>query len=183
MKFIETTLKSAFTIELKPFQDERGLFMRTFCKKEFEQIGHHKEFVQMNHSINKQKGTIRGMHFQNAPFVETKLVRCIKGAIFDVIVDIRVASPTFLQWFGVELSAENKKMIYIPAGFAHGFQTLEDDTELLYHHTEFYTPTAEAGLRFDDKKLEIDWQLPPQNISEKDLNYLLIDNNFTGIKL
>jgi dTDP-4-dehydrorhamnose 3,5-epimerase len=183
MKFLKTPLESAYVIETTPFQDERGLFMRTFCKKEFDEIGHHEEFVQMNHSINNQKGTIRGMHFQKSPFLDTKLVRCIRGAIFDVIIDIRVGSTTFLQWFGVNLSAENKKMIYIPKGFAHGFQTLEDDTELLYHHTEFYTPKAEDGLRFDDKKLGIAWQLPPKSISQKDLSYIFIDDYFMGIKL
>jgi dTDP-4-dehydrorhamnose 3,5-epimerase len=183
MKFIETPLKNAFFVEIEPFQDERGLFMRIFCKKEFQEIGHSKDFVQINHSINKQKGTIRGLHFQKPPFSEIKLVRCIKGAVFDVIVDIRAGSPTFLQWFGIELSAENKRMMYIPEGFAHGFQTLEDDTELLYHHTEFYTPLAEAGLRFDDQMIGIDWKLPPKNISEKDSNYSLIENNFMGIHL
>ncbi len=183
MKFIETPLQNAYTIDLNPFQDERGAFIRAFCKKEFEEIGHSKEFVQINHSINKQKGTIRGMHFQKPPFAEIKLIRCIRGSIFDVIIDVRKNSPTFLHSFGVELSAENLKMMYVPEGFAHGFQTLENECEVLYHHTEYYNPTSEDGLRFDDKILNIQWKLKPENISVKDLNYKMIDNNFIGLEL
>ncbi len=181
MVFIETPLAGAFVIKLEPFQDERGLFARTFCQKEFEQIGHTENFVQFNHSMTVAKGCIRGMHFQKPPFAEIKLIRCIKGKVWDVIVDIRQNSMTFLKWFGVELSAENQKMIYIPKGFAHGFQTLEPNTELIYHHTAFYTPSAEGGLKYDDPKLKIDWKLTPEQLSKKDQEYNYINENFKGI--
>jgi dTDP-4-dehydrorhamnose 3,5-epimerase len=180
MTFEETKLKGAYIVSLNLLSDERGLFARTFCKKEFLQINHTKEFVQMNHSWNKHKGTIRGMHYQIPPFQEVKLIRCVKGKVVDVIVDLRKYSPTFLQHISVELSAENKKMIYVPEDFAHGFQTLEDDSELIYHHTEFYMPDADRGLRFDDPALNIQWPLPPVMVSAKDKSYKLIDNSFKG---
>lgn len=181
MIFEETKLKGAFVISLNPLTDARGGFSRTFCKKEFQQIGHKKEFVQMNHSWNRNKGTIRGMHYQIPPYQEIKLIRCVRGSVMDVIVDLRKYSPTFLQHVTVELSAENKKMIYVPEDFAHGFQALEDDSELIYHHTEYYTPDADRGLRFDDPALNINWPLPPVMISEKDKSYKLIDNTFKGM--
>ena len=180
MIFEETKLKGAYVISLQLFEDNRGGFARTFCKKEFAQIGHTKEFLQLNHSYNIHKGTIRGMHYQVSPYQEVKLIRCIKGSVLDVIIDLRKDSPTFLQHFSVELSAENKKMIYVPENFTHGFQTLEDNCELIYHHTEFYTPQADSGIRFDDPALAINWQLQPVMISDKDKNYKLIDNNFKG---
>ena len=183
MIFEETPLKGSFVVSLTPFQDDRGWFARTFCKNEFAQIGHTKEWVQLNHSVSFQKGTIRGMHYQLPPFSEIKMVRCIVGKILDVIVDIRADSPTFLQWFGVELSAKNRKMLYIPEGFAHGFQTLTDDCELIYHHTNFYTPNVEGGLRFDDKMLDIHWQLPVSEISERDKKHSYLTNDFKGINL
>ena len=135
----------------------------------------------MNHSFTTHKGTIRGMHYQAAPYREIKMIRCIAGAVFDVIIDIRRDSPTFLRWFGVELSARNKKMLYIPEGFAHGFQSLADNTELLYHHSEFYTPGSEGGIRYDDEKAAIKWPLPLSVISERDANHPYIDKNFKGI--
>ena len=183
MIFKETPLASAYIIDLEPFQDERGLFARTYCKNEFAEIGHKKEFVQFNHSETSTKGSIRGVHYQKPPYAETKLIRCIKGKVFDILVDIRKGSPTFLQWYGVELSAENKRMIYIPEGFAHGFQTLEPDTHLIYHHTAFYTPGFEGGLKFDDPRIGIDWPLAPTVLSEKDQKYSLIDDTFTGVSL
>lgn len=167
MIFTPTKLSGSFTIDLKPFNDNRGWFSRTYCKQTFEQIGHHAEWVQMNHSVTFKKGTIRGMHYQLPPFSEIKMVRCIVGSIYDVIVDIRANSPTYLQWFGAELSAENKKMMYIPEGFAHGFQTLTDNCELIYHHSNFYTPNSEGGLRFNDKKININWPLAVTEISER----------------
>jgi dTDP-4-dehydrorhamnose 3,5-epimerase len=181
MKFIQTPLQDAYLIELSPFTDERGQFARTFCMKEFAVIGHNKPFVQINHSINVEKGTLRGLHFQRQPNREIKLIRCIFGSVYDVIVDLRKDSPTFLQHFGVELSKENSLMIYVPEGFAHGFQTLTDNTELLYHHTEFYTPSVEGGIKYDDKMLNIQWKLPPINLSQKDINYAFLDKNFEGI--
>lgn len=138
MIFTETLLKGSYIIELSAFTDDRGWFARTYCKNEFAAIGHTAEWVQMNHSFTKDKGAIRGMHYQLPPFSEIKMVRCIAGAVYDVIVDLRKDSPTFLQWYGTELSAANKKMLYIPEGFAHGFQTLQNDCELIYHHSQFY---------------------------------------------
>lgn len=181
MIFSETALKGSFIISLEPYSDERGWFARTWCKKEFAAIGYDKEWVQLNHSFTIDKGTVRGMHFQHPPFGEIKMVRCIAGAVLDVIVDIRNNSPTFLQHISVNLSAANKQMIYIPQGFAHGFQTLEDNTELIYHHTAFYQPDVEGGLLYNDPLLNIQWPLPVQNISQRDLNHPLLDNNFKGI--
>ncbi|MBP6431263.1 MAG: dTDP-4-dehydrorhamnose 3,5-epimerase [Ferruginibacter sp.] len=181
MIFAETKLKGCYVIELKPFADDRGWFARTFCKEEFEKIGHYKEWVQLNHSFTKQKGSIRGMHYQVPPFAEIKLVRCIAGGVVDVVVDIRKNSPTFLQWIKVELSTQNKNMIYIPEGFAHGFQTLTDDVELIYHHSNFYKPNVEAGLNFMDAKLNINWPLPITNISDKDKQHKYITEDFLGV--
>ena len=183
MNFEETKLEGAYIVNLTPFTDDRGWFARTFCKNEFAKINHHKEWVQLNHSVSYQKGTLRGMHYQLPPFSEIKMVRCIVGTIWDVIVDIRADSPTFLQWFGVELSAENKRMLYIPEGFAHGFQTLTDNCELIYHHTNFYTPNVEGGLRFDDARINIEWQLPVTEISERDKNHPYINHQFKGIRI
>ena len=181
MKFDPTPLSGVYVIGIQPFNDERGWFARTYCKNEFRNIGHDKEWVQLNHSHTVNKGTIRGMHFQWPPFNEIKLVRCIVGAVFDVVVDLRKESAGFLQWFGVELSATNKKMIYIPDGFAHGFQTLSDEAELLYHHTQFYTPGSEGGIMYNDKRINIEWPMPLTGISDRDNNHPLLDNNFKGI--
>lgn len=181
MIFEEIYLKGAYLINLNLLSDERGGFARTFCKKEFEQINPSTEFVQLNQSYNTKKGTLRGMHYQVPPYQEIKLIRCIRGSVIDVIVDIRKNSTTFLQHFSVELTEENKKMIYVPKGFAHGFQTLTDNAELVYHHTEYYTPEADAGLNYADPAFKINWPLPVSVISEKDKNYKLIDHTFLGI--
>lgn len=183
MRFSETPLKGSYIIELTPFADTRGWFARTFCKNEFSQIGHAKEWVQLNHSFTNIKGSIRGMHFQYPPHTETKMVRCIAGAVFDVIIDLRKDSDTFLQYFGATLSPQNKKMLYIPDGFAHGFQTLEDNTELIYHHTAFYTPAAEGGIRYDDPKVGINWILSNTDISNRDNQHPYLDNTFKGLIL
>jgi dTDP-4-dehydrorhamnose 3,5-epimerase len=183
MKYTETPLKGAYIIELEPFRDNRGLFARTFCKRDFQKIGHKKEFVQFNHSVTFQKGTIRGMHYQVPPSSEIKLIRCIRGSVFDVIIDLRYKSSTFLKYFTAELSETNMKMIYVPEGFAHGFQTLEDNSQLIYHHTQFYNPSDERGIRYNDPAININWLLQPINITDKDKNYPLIDNNFKGIKI
>ena len=153
MRFIKTPLHGLYVIGHKKLTDERGLFARTFCKQEFSQIGFTKELVQFNHSFNIKKGTIRGMHYQRHPFPESKLIRCVQGRVFDVAIDIRKNSPTFLGHFGIELSEENMFSIFIPEGFAHGFQTLEPNTSLIYHHSEYYTPQADAGIRYDDPVL------------------------------
>ena len=181
MIFIETTLHASFVIDIMPSEDERGWFARTFCKSEFKKIGFDADWSQLNHSFTKQKGTIRGMHFQNPPFSEIKLVRCIVGSVYDVIIDLRKKSPTFLRWYGTELSAQNKKMIYIPQGFAHGFQTLEDNCELIYHHSLAYEPNVEGGIKYDDPKIEIIWPLGLTNISVRDKKHDFLTDNFKGI--
>ena len=163
------------------FTDSRGGFARTFCKREFEQIGHSKEFVQFNHVYNIVKGTVRGMHYQLPPFQEAKLFRCIRGAVWDVIVDIRKDSPTFMKHFAVELSEKNNLSVYAPEGFAHGYQTLTDEAEMIYAHTEYYEPTANAGLNYADPALGITWKLPPTEVSEKDKSLPLITSTFKGI--
>lgn len=179
MIFNETTLKGSYTIDLTPFKDDRGWFVRSYCEEEFSTINHSKPWVQMNHSFTKEKGSIRGLHYQRTPFAEIKLVRCIAGAVYDVIVDLRTDSSTYLQWFGIEISAANKKMVYIPQGFAHGFQTLTNDVEIIYHHSEFYKPGVEAGLRYNDPILSIDWPLEVTRISERDQQHELISKKFS----
>lgn len=181
MKFIEIPLAGAYTVDLEPFLDERGLFARTFCQNEFASIGFHKQIVQINHSLTGKTGTIRGMHYQVPPACEAKIIRCVRGNVFDVMVDIRKGSPTFLQWHGVELSKDNMRMVYIPEGFAHGFQTLTDDAELIYHHSAFYSPEDARGLRFDDPALAIEWPLPPSVVSPRDQNYPFMDKTFEGV--
>lgn len=183
MKFLETKLEGAYIITPEPFVDGRGSFARVFCKNEFSAIGHKNEFVQINHSVNKLKGTFRGIHYQLPPFSEVKLIRCISGSVYDIIVDIRFGSPTFLEHIGIEISEENMKMMYVPAGFAHGFITLEDDSQLIYHHTAYYEPGHEAGLRFNDPLLQIELPITPVVITEKDNNHPLIDKGFKGISI
>lgn len=174
MKFIETKLKRAYLIKPELLEDERGFFSRTFCQKEFEAYGLNPRIAQCNISYNKHKGTLRGMHYQAAPMAETKLVRCTRGAIYDVIIDLRPESPTYCQWIAEELNAENSKMMYVPEGFAHGFQTLKDDTEVFYQMSEFYSPEHARGVRWNDPAFGIEWPLNTKIISEKDKNYPLI---------
>lgn len=181
MIFTPLPLAGSYVIDVDPFQDERGWFARFFSKDEFQKIGHQKEWVQLNHSVTKTAGAIRGMHFQSPPFAEIKMVKCIVGSVFDVIIDLRKESPTFLQWQGVELSAANKKMMYIPQGFAHGFQSLTDDCQLIYHHTEFYNPQAEAGIRYNDERVGINWPLVVTMLSGRDAAHPLVNENFKGI--
>ena len=174
MRFTETRLKGAFIIEPERLEDERGFFARTFCQKEFEAHGLNPRLVQCNISYNKHKGTLRGMHYQVAPMAEAKLVRCTRGTIYDVIIDLQPESPTYCQWLAEELNAENSKIIYIPEGFAHGFQTLEDETEVFYQMAEFYSPEHAQGVRWDDPVFGIKWPLNSKIISEKDKNYPLM---------
>ncbi len=181
MIFKESKLKGLFTIDMDLHNDERGWFGRTFCEKEFNSIGISKKMVQINHSFNLKKGTLRGMHYQKPPFGETKLIRCISGEVYDVAVDLRKNSSTFLKWYGAVLSSKNKKMILIPSGFAHGFITLDDNTELLYHHTEFYNRTADSGFNYRDNIINIDWPEPINVISEKDRKLPNIKKSFQGI--
>jgi dTDP-4-dehydrorhamnose 3,5-epimerase len=181
MKFTQTPLEGSYIIELSPIIDDRGWFARTYCKQEFEQIGHSSEWLQLNHSFTSKKGAIRGMHFQYPPHQEIKMVRCVAGKVFDVIIDLREGSPTLFKWFGTELSAANKRMLYIPMGFAHGFQTLADDCELIYHHSSYYTPGAEGGVRYNDARINIGWPLPVADISARDQAHPLLDDSFNGI--
>lgn len=172
MIFKETRLRGAYIVELEPHADERGFFARTFCREEFITHGLNPDIVQCNISFNKKKGTLRGMHYQEKPFEETKLVRCSRGAIHDVIVDLRPGSPTYRQWVSVELNQENRKAVYIPPGFAHGFQTLQDNSEVLYQMSESYHSDHSRGIRWDDPALGIVWPLASQRIiSSKDLTY------------
>ena len=171
MIFTETTLKGAFVIELEKHEDERGFFARTFCRTEFETQGLNPNFVQCNISYNKKKDTLRGMHYQVAPYQEAKLVSCTRGALYDVIIDLRPDSPTYCRWLAVELSAENYQMLYIPECFAHGFQTLEDNTLVLYQMSEFYHPECARGNRWDDPAFGIKWPLSNRVVSKKDLSY------------
>lgn len=181
MNFSPARLDGVYIIDLQPVADSRGWFARTYCKNEFAAIGHTKEWVQLNHSFTAKKGTVRGMHYQLQPFSEIKLVRCVAGAVMDTVIDLRKGSKTFLNWISVELSADNKKMIYIPEGFAHGFQALSDNCELIYHHSAFYTPGSEGGIRYDDPMVNIQWPLPVADISERDLSHQLLNESFKGI--
>jgi len=175
MIFRETTLKDAWLIDVEPRGDERGMFARTFCRDEFSAYGLLTDFVQQNMSVSAQAGTIRGMHYQRAPYTEAKLVRCVRGRILDVIVDMRSASPTYLKHEAFELSAANRRQLYVPPGFAHSFQTLVDDIEVSYLVTAPYTPAAEGGLRYSDPLLAIEWPLPVTTISDRDAAWPLLD--------
>jgi dTDP-4-dehydrorhamnose 3,5-epimerase len=174
MEFLKTSLADAVLIELRKFEDPRGFFARTFCKETFGKAGLVDEFVQTNHSHNVTKGTLRGMHFQKPPHGEVKLVRCVKGAIWDAIIDLRPESSSFGKWEGFELTEGNGRMLYVPVGFAHGFQTLQDDADVTYQVSYPYTPGVEGGVRHDDPAFGIDWPLPVSTISDKDAAWPLV---------
>lgn len=176
MIFKETKLKGAFIIDLEKHRDDRGFFARTFCRKELEAQGLIADVAQANMSLSKVRGTLRGMHHQKSPFEETKLVRCTQGALYDVIIDLRADSPTFKEWIGVELTAANCRMLFVPRNFAHGFITLADDTEVTYMVSQFYSPGSELGIRWNDPQIGIQWPIAVQVISEKDANW----PDFTG---
>lgn len=169
MKFTETPLKGAFVIDLEKREDERGFFARAWCQKEFEAHGIYRLPVQANMSYNKKAGTIRGMHYQAAPNQESKLIRCINGAIYDVIIDLRKNSPTYKQWFGIELNAENRTMLFVPEDFAHGFLALEDHSEVMYQVSAFYNFESERIIRYDDPSFGIKWPIEVTVVSEKDI--------------
>ena len=171
MIFTPTKLAGAFIIDLKKIEDDRGFFARTFCLNEFKEQGIDIEIRQANTNLSAKKGTIRGMHYQNHPYEEDKVVRCTKGALFDVIIDLRKDSPTYKQWIGVELTENNHRALLVPKGFAHGFLTLEDNTEANYLVSQFYTPGAEAGIRYNDPQFGIEWPFEPVVVSEKDANH------------
>ena len=171
MIFNETPLEGAYVLELDRIEDERGFFALSWCVREFEEHDLNPNLAKCNVSFNKKKGTLRGIHYQAAPHEEAKLVRCTTAALYDVIIDLRSDSPTFKQWFSVDLTAENRKALYIPEGFAHGFQTLEDDTEVFYQMSEFYHPESACGLRYDDLAFGIEWPLANPTLSPKDCVY------------
>jgi len=171
MTFHETSVPGVFEIDVEPIVDERGLFARAWCQKEFEQHGLNPRLVQCDVSFNKRKGTLRGMHYQAAPYSEAKVVRCIHGSIYDVVLDLRPESLTFKQWTSVVLSAAKRNMVYIPEGCAHGFLSLEDQTEIFYQMSEFYNADSARGVRWDDPAFKIDWPAKVDVISERDRTY------------
>lgn len=174
MIFTETPLAGAFIIDLERREDDRGFFARTFCQREFLDHGLETVIAQVNLAVSRRRGTLRGMHFQFPPAAETKLVRCSRGAILDVIVDLRPESPTYLAHAAVELTADNRRSLYVPRRFAHGYQVLEDDTEISYMAGEFYTPALESGLRYDDERLGIPWPMEGGDVSAKDRSWPLL---------
>lgn len=183
MKLVETIIDGASVIESSVIQDSRGAFSRLFCSRELEAIVGPRSIVQINHSTTHSVGAVRGLHYQNPPHAEMKIVRCLKGRVFDVAVDLRQGSPTFLKWTAVELTPESHFAFVIPEGCAHGFQVLEEDSELLYLHTAFYTPGSESAVRFDDPKITVDWLLTPTDLSARDLSHPYLKEDFKGIIL
>lgn len=183
MEIISTGIPDFKIIETSPYKDSRGIFARFFCREELKDLLHGKEIEQVNYSLTTTRGAIRGMHFQHPPAAETKMVRCLRGEVFDVIVDLRKDSKTFLKWHGEILSAAKMKMIYIPEGFAHGFQTLEDNCELLYLHTSPYSEGYEGGLHYLDPKINIEWPLEVTELSGRDRNLPFLTSDFSGIDL
>jgi dTDP-4-dehydrorhamnose 3,5-epimerase len=183
MKFNKTKIKGLYIAELVPFSDDRGFFARAYCNKELEKINIEKPIKQINHSSTPTVGAIRGMHYQNPPYAEIKMVRCIAGEVFDVVVDLRKDSDTFLQWHGEYLNSKNFKMMVIPEGFAHGFQVIKPNSELIYFHTESYTQKAESGLLFNDERIGIKWPLQVTDVSDRDLRHKLITKEFKVLNI
>jgi len=183
VKLVKTGISGAWELESKSFEDNRGAFARLFCARELEEVIAARKIVQINHSITRSVGAVRGLHYQNPPHAEMKIVRCLKGRVFDVVVDLRKDSPTFLQWHAVELTPENQLALVIPEGCAHGFQVLEADSELLYLHTAFYTPEAEGAVRYDEPRVGVKWPLAPTDLSARDLNPPYLNEDFKGIVL
>lgn len=179
--FIPTVLKDLVVVERKAIEDDRGFLSRFYCAEEFAQAGMNKPIAQINHTLTRKKGAVRGLHFQHAPHAEIKLVSCLKGEVWDVAVDIRKDSPTFLQWHAEKLSPANRKSLLIPEGFAHAFQTLTEDCELIYLHTAAYRPEFEGALNVLDSKLNISWPLAISEMSDRDRNHKLIEQSFQGI--
>jgi dTDP-4-dehydrorhamnose 3,5-epimerase len=182
VRFQKTPLEGAYLVELEKRGDERGFFARLFCEKEFAVAGLETRFVQANNSLTLKKGTLRGLDYQLPPAAEVKIVRAIRGALWDVIVDLRPGSPSYLKWFGAELSEYNRYMLYIPRGFGHGFITLTDNVEAFYFHSAFYSPEAERGLRWNDPAVSIGWPTQPREMSEKDSNWPDLDPEFHGFE-
>lgn len=182
MNFLKTPLEGAYTIEIEKRGDERGFFARFFCEKEFRAAGLETRFVQINNSLTRTKGTLRGVHYQLPPAAEVKVVRAVKGALWDVIVDLRPGSSTHLKWFGTELNDDNRRMMYVPRGFGHGFVTLTDNAEALYLVSAPYSPETERGVRWNDPAIGIEWPLEPRETSEKDRNWPDFDAKFHGFE-
>lgn len=180
-EFFSTPLQGLMMVQRKPIKDRRGFFTRFFCGDEFRQMGLAKPILQINQSLTHQRGAVRGLHFQYPPHAEAKLVSCLRGEVFDVAVDLRADSPTFLRWHGEMLSVWNARSLYIPEGFAHGFQTLTDDCELLYLHTEAYVPQAEGGLHPRDPRVGVEWPLSITELSPRDQHHPLLGADFTGV--
>lgn len=183
MNLVDLPLADLKLVESTPHRDPRGAFTRLFCAYELRVVLGERQVVQINQSRTSRAGAVRGMHFQGAPHAEMKMIRCLRGRVWDVAVDLRANSPTFLRWHAVELTQDDAQMLVIPEGFAHGFQVLEDDSELLYLHTAFYHPPSEGGLRHDDPRLAITWPLPAQDLSARDLSHPLLDADFNGVAL
>ncbi len=183
MNILDTPMADLKIVQSLPHRDARGAFVRLFCAQELQPLLGHRQIAQINHSRTSHAGAVRGMHFQHPPHAEMKMVRCLRGRVWDVAVDLRAGSGTFLQWHAQELAQDDVQMLVIPEGFAHGFQALEPDSELLYLHTAFYHPPSEGGLRHDDPRLAITWPLPPQDLSPRDLSHPLLGADFTGVAL
>lgn len=183
MKILDTPIADLKLVQSVAHRDARGAFVRLFCAQELQPMLGRRQIAQINHSKTSHAGAVRGMHFQHLPHAEMKMVRCLRGRVWDVAVDLRAGSPTLLQWHAQELAQDDAQMLVIPEGFAHGFQALEPDSELLYLHTAFYHPPSEGGLRHDDPRLAIAWPLPPQDLSPRDLAHPLIGADFTGVAL
>ncbi len=183
MKFLKTDIFGAYIIDLNPHEDRRGKFMRTFCHKQFKAQGLCSDFVQSNFSMTKRKGTVRGLHLQTHPYSEIKLIHCVRGAICDVIVDMRRNSPSFMKHLMVELTEDNFKMLYVPEGLAHGFQTLSDGVGINYQHSTYYQPAAELGVPYNDPLIGIEWPLEVTEISEKDQSHPPLGREFSGLSV
>jgi dTDP-4-dehydrorhamnose 3,5-epimerase len=179
----ETEISGVLIVESQWRGDIRGGFSRLFCMRELEHWLQGRKIVQVNQSLTTKVGSIRGLHYQNPPFCEMKIINCMEGSVFDVAVDLRRGSSTYLKYVGAELSSENHRMLVVPEGCAHGFQVLKPNSRLLYFHTEYYAPESEGGIRYDDNLLKIDWPLAVTNVSEKDLNHSLLDTEYKGIRL
>lgn len=183
MKLIETDISGAWIVEGSAFTDYRGAFQRLYCAKEEKDIIGTRAIVQINHSMTRAVGAVRGLHYQRPPGAEMKIVRCLKGRVFDVAVDLREGSPTFLKWAAIELTPDNRRSFVIPEGCAHGFQVLEENSELLYLHTAFYSSPHEAAVRYDDPRVGVPWPLPPTDLSARDSSHPYLDADFRGITL
>lgn len=181
MKFTETPLRGAYILDIEPIADERGFFARTWCEREFRDRGLNSSLKQASISFNLKKGTLRGMHYQTGGYQECKLIRCFAGAVFDVIIDLRKSSPTFIKHFTIVLGREDHRMLYVPEGFAHGFQTLTDGAELFYQISQFYSPEHTGGVRWDDPAFAIDWPEPPRVISARDQGFPDFDPEKNGL--